>query len=93
MPQAKPVNPFYVAILPVGVIFGVTACAYVAMMVRGNHPAAGNENRLLDLLDRHGLTILIVELVILGILTVGAIATDGTWERRFEAGKSKDAIN
>jgi hypothetical protein len=87
MPQPKPVNPLYVALLPVGVLFGLTACVYVAMMVRGSAPAAASEKGLLDSIDRHGLTLLIIELVILGILTVGAIASDGIWERRLEKAK------
>src|SRR5690348_11775053 len=38
MPQSKPINPFYIASLPAGIVFAITACAYVVMTVRGSDP-------------------------------------------------------
>jgi hypothetical protein len=35
-------------------------------------------------MDRHGLAIMAVEIVVLGLLTVAAIGTDGYWTRRAE---------
>jgi hypothetical protein len=35
----------------------------------------------MGLMSEHGLTIMVVELVLLGLLTVAAIGTDGYWER------------
>jgi hypothetical protein len=83
MPQPVPTNPFYVLLLAVGVVFAITACAYCVMTVRGLEPGA-NEVGLMAVMSQHGLTILIAELVGLGVLTVAAIGTDEYWTRRAE---------
>jgi hypothetical protein len=90
MPQPKPVNPFYVAALPVGVIFAITACSYMVMAYRGLNPHHANETGLVGLMDRHGMAILLVELAILGALTIAAISTDGFWTRRFETAQPRE---
>lgn len=84
MPQSKPINPFYVASLPVGIAFAITACAYVVMTVRGSDPHQAEATGLIALLEQHGVAILIVEIVLLGLLTFAAIASDDFWTRRFE---------
>ena len=86
MPQPKPTNPFYVAALPAGVIFAITACCYMVMAYRGLNPHRADEGGLVGLMDRHGMAIMLVELAILAVLTVAAIATDGYWMRRGERG-------
>ena len=85
MPQAKPFNPFYVALVPAGMVFAVTACAFGVMTVQGLDPRHAAENGLSRLLDQHGMFILAAEVAVLAILTVAAIATDDFWTRRFEA--------
>lgn len=80
-------NPFYVALLPVGVIFALTACAYGVMTVRGLDPHQAGEGGLVGLMDRHGLVIMIAEVACLAVLTVLAIGTDDYWTRRFDAGR------
>ena len=85
MPHSKPINPFYVASLPAGVVFAVTACAYVVMTVRASDPRRGDATGLIALLEQHGLAILIVEIALLGLLTFAAIATDDFWIRRHAA--------
>ena len=85
MPQKKPVNPFYVVAIVVGVAFAITACSYCVMTMRGLDPHAVGENGLVGVMDRYGLAIMLVELGVLGAATVAAIATDDYWIRRFEA--------
>ena len=84
MAQKKPTNPFYVAALPMGVLFALTACAYVVMMVRTIGPGAEEATGLVQLMEQHGIHLMIAELGALGILTVAAIASDDFWTRRFE---------
>ena len=84
MPQPKPVNPFYVALVPAGILFAVTACAYGVMTVQGLDPHRTVENGLIGLMNRHGLLTLVIELAVLAILTVAAIGTDDFWTRRVE---------
>ena len=87
MPQKNLTNPFYIVLLAVGAIFAITACAYCVMTVRGLEPRP-DEVGLMGLMSQHGLTILIVELVVLGLLTVAAISTDGYWEPEASGRKS-----
>jgi hypothetical protein len=85
MGRKQPTNPFYVSLLPVGVAFTITACAFVVMMMRGSDPRLAEDAGLIRLMERHGIAIMSVELAVLAILTVAAIATDGYWMRPFEA--------
>ena len=79
MPAVKATNPFYVVLLAVGAVFAITACAYGVMTVRGLDPQLADEQGLMGLMSRHGLAIMVVQLVLLGVLTVAAIATDDYW--------------
>lgn len=81
----KPTNPFYIAALPVGVLFAITSCAFVVMTIQGGDPQRAEQAGLIGLLDKHGVMILVGELAVLGVLTTGAILTDDFWTRRFEA--------
>ena len=85
MPATKPLNPFYPVLVVVGIAFALTACAYSVMTVRGLDPHSVDEGGLVGIMDRHGLTIMIVELVVLGLLTCAAIGTDNYWISRFES--------
>ena len=93
MPQKKPTNPFYAALIPVGVIFVLTACSYFVMASRGLDPHSADDAGLMGLMNHYGLAILVVELVLLGILTVAAIGTDDFWTRRFEAAQKSSTDN
>jgi hypothetical protein len=84
MTPQKPTNPFYMALLPVGVLFVITACAFGVMMVQDLSPQHGQRAGMSRLMADHGLAILSVELLVLGVLTVAAISTDDFWTRRFE---------
>ena len=90
MPQPKPTNPFYLALIPVGVIFAITACSYSVMASLGQNPHHDNEQGLPGLMNHWGMTIMGVQLALLGILTVAAIASDDFWTRRFEATQTRD---
>jgi len=91
MPTRKPTNPFYLALVVVGVTFAVTACAYGVMTVRGLNPHHAQEGGLIGLMKQHGMVILVVELAILGTLTVSAIASDDYWTQKFERLERGDA--
>jgi hypothetical protein len=93
VPAKKPTNPFYVAALPAGVLFAVTACAFVVMTMQGADPQRGEETGLIRLMARHGMLIMLVELAVLGVLTIAAIASDDFWTRRFEARNSEKTIS
>jgi hypothetical protein len=84
MTPKKPNNPFYIALLPVGVLFVITACAFGVMMVQDLSPQQGQRAGTNRLMADHGLAILAVELLVLGALTFAAIYTDDYWTRRFE---------
>jgi len=91
MPTRKPTNPFYLALVIVGVAFAVTACAYGVMTVRGLNPHHGQEGGLIGLMEQYGMVILVVELATLGALTFSAIASDDYWTHKFERLERGDA--
>jgi hypothetical protein len=73
-----PRNPFYAVLGIVGFAFTVTAAAYCVAVLRGVRPAAvtGGRHPLDRLMDDHGTTILVVEIALLAVATVGAIWLD-----------------
>jgi hypothetical protein len=80
MPR-PPRNPFYALLGIVGFLFTITAAAYCVSVLRGIQPAGGRpgdgEAHALDrLMDDHGTMILVVEIAILAVATVGAIWVD-----------------
>ncbi|MBP63613.1 MAG: hypothetical protein CMJ62_18980 [Planctomycetaceae bacterium] len=79
-PIKNRVNPFYVLAIIVGVLFSVTACAYVVMTVRQlNSPGSLETNELMQWVDQHGLTAFVTELAVLAVATLAAIASDRMW--------------
>jgi hypothetical protein len=86
-------NPFYALLLVAGVAFCLTACAYVVMTVRQLHAgqlAAHAGDGFHRLLDRYGAPALIVELVVLGLATLAAIGTDGSWSGKSPGARAPD---
>jgi hypothetical protein len=82
----KYINPFYMALLLVGIIFAVSACAYGVMtvnMLDGEQVQKIRESKegLIYWMDRNGFQLLMVELVVLGLATFGAIGTDEFWRK------------
>jgi hypothetical protein len=87
MSQKKAFNPFYVLLVILGVIFGVTACLYGVMIVKMSTAvgvAANANSPVLRLMSEHGLTIMLVELGLLGIACFAAMATDSYWTKEAE---------
>lgn len=84
MSQKKAFNPFYVLLVILGVIFGITACMYGVMTVKMSTAigvAANANSPVLTLMSEHGLTILLVELALLGLACFAAMATDSYWTK------------
>jgi hypothetical protein len=83
--KTKSRNPFYVLLVIVGIAFVVSACAYGfmaysdVMLIEGG-PSSGS--RLMQFMDQHGMKLLVGEVLLLGLFTVGAIGTDEYWQRR-----------
>jgi hypothetical protein len=73
-----PRNPFYAVLGIVGFAFTITAAAYCVAVLRGVRPASetGGRHPLDRLMDDHGTTILVVEIALLAVATVGAIWLD-----------------
>ena len=84
MPLQKPVNPFYVALAPAGIVFAITACAYGVTMARSLDTQAAEQHSM-RLVEQHGTVIIVVELAVLAILTIAAIATDDYWTKQVAA--------
>jgi hypothetical protein len=84
-------NPFYVALLVVGVAFALTACAYGWSARLKLDPQTFDRNSaFIALVDRYGMLSMIVELGLLTVLTFLAIGTDEFWERRAQRTTGKD---
>ena len=90
MSAKKPFNPFYVALVATGVLFGVTALAYGVMAaVAQNDPGMAQASiesgtGLVAFMDQYGFPMLMIELAVLAVSTFLAIGTDGYWTRRAE---------
>lgn len=85
--SGKAFNPFYALVVLVGVAFTVTACAYGVMTVRdlrATEPVAEDApgEPLMQWLRDNGFRALMIELGILTVTTIGAMATDDYWRRR-----------
>ncbi len=84
----KPTNPIFVLLVLAGIAFLVTALAYGVMMVRTSRPVAGSVESnpaLMQFMQTRGNQLILIELAVLGVLTVVAIGSDGYWERRAKA--------
>jgi hypothetical protein len=90
MAKAKAgVNPFYVLLVLVGVVFFVTAFAYGVMAFRADRlgrtaAAQQKPTGLMAYLDEHGGQLLTWELLALAVATTAAIGSDSYWSRRHE---------
>lgn len=84
-------NPFYSLLVVIGLVFCLTACAYLVMTLRGlkadlamAKPSVG----LMAVMEQHGGRIMLVEVGLLAGAAVLAMATDDFWSRR-----GKDDVN
>jgi hypothetical protein len=86
MARIRATNPFYVVLLAVSVLFVVTVCGYTLLTFRTIKSAAGKqepqEHGLLTFMDRHGVSLMLAEVALLAVTTVGAISTDQYWAKR-----------
>ncbi|MFM9058327.1 MAG: hypothetical protein ACKOSQ_04275 [Planctomycetaceae bacterium] len=72
-------NPFYLLLGVAGLAFTLTAVSSAVAVLRGVRPetaAARGAHPIDRVLDRHGTAILVGELVVLAIATVGAVVVD-----------------
>lgn len=86
-------NPFYLLLGIVGFLFTITAMSYCMAVLRGVRPdraAATRAHPVQQLMDRHGTAILVGELVVLAIATVGAVAVDHVAGERDRAAREAD---
>jgi len=85
MSLRKTNNPFYILSAIAGVLFVVTACGYGLLMVQKTNALRADDGTslhpLMQYLDENGLMLIIVELIVLGVATVAAMATDDVWEK------------
>ena len=82
----RKVNPFYVLLVIAGTCFGITAIAYGVMASAYSKAsedpdaeailAEFEQHPLYYTLDNYGVTIMLVELVVLAVFTVSAIGLD-----------------
>jgi hypothetical protein len=91
----EPINPFYVLSAVVGVAFTITACAYLVLMWRTNEGKslasdAAGVHPLMNLLDQHGLVILLVEVLLIGIVSIAAIVLDHFRGKRLAREKERE---
>ena len=89
----QPTNPFYALLLAAGVLFSVTACAYCVMAFRAvlsrqAGEASTSGQQLMQFIDQYGLWLMLGEIVLLAIATVGAITTDSYWTKADTATKA-----
>lgn len=92
MAKKKPaINPFYVLLVILGVIFVITASAYGVMAlwgIKGVDPLEGGG--LLKFMHEHGESMMLVELALLAVATFGAMGTDQYWQNRAARKDSPD---
>ncbi len=86
-------NPFYPVLGIVGFIFTITATSYCLSVLRGIRPETATESQphaLQTLMDRHGTAILVGELVVLAVATVGAVGLDHIEGERIRAARTAE---
>ena len=84
-PSKNP-NPFHALLVVVSVVFTLSACAYGVMAVRNMNPGQqtpgpGDGHLLIEMLDRYGAYILLIELAVLAIVVAAAIGTEAYRKR------------
>ena len=89
MAPKKYINPFYILLVATGTIFAISACAYGVMTVQMLDGLKAAEIRqsgqgLLYWFDKHGVQLLMVELIVLAVTTVAAIGTDDFWSGKWK---------
>lgn len=75
----KPIDPFYVVRVRAGVAFGLTTLGYFIMAARATYDPVGSREEmdrasgLMAVMDRYGVKMMVVELIVLAEATVLAL--------------------
>ncbi len=95
MPKLKTgFNPFYAALMIVGVAFAISAIVYGIMALRelrGVVPAPG-QGGLMAWMSRHGEWLLGVELGLLILLSLAAMLTDDYWFKKQKQPREAESL-
>jgi hypothetical protein len=85
-------NLFYPLLGIVGFAFTITAASFCVSVLRGVRPETSQQepHALQRLMDRHGTAILVGELVVLAIATVGAVGLDHVEGERIRAAREAE---
>jgi hypothetical protein len=91
-------NPFYTLLIPVGMAFVITVFAYGFMAfveINATNPEAREHthHQMATWLNAHGTRLVLWELGVMGVLTVGAICTDNWWMSETNASRSSENRN
>ncbi len=93
MPRLKTgFNPFYAALMVVGVVFAISAIVYGIMALRelrGMVPAVG-QGGLMAWMSQHGEWLLGIELGLLILLSLAAMLTDDYWFKKQKRSPKQD---
>jgi uncharacterized membrane protein YphA (DoxX/SURF4 family) len=98
--QKQSFNPYYAALIVIGVAFTITACGYALMMLRATRPVRADsaeaasmleETGLMRLLDERGMEIMGVEVLLLAMATAGAIGLD-QWRGKRESRRRRKTV-
>jgi hypothetical protein len=97
MPARKSFNPFYALLVPSGLVFVVTAFAYGYMAFQAVNAVRADAGRhaahpLFQWLRMNGDAAMLIELAVLAVLTVGAIATDRYWDKSAAESEAFDRL-
>ena len=87
MPKIPSRNPFYAVLVVVGILFVITTYAFFVMTIRDLDPSASTtaaNHALLSVVEEHGFSAMMIELLVLALATVAAIGSDSYWTRRAE---------
>lgn len=91
----KRTNPFNVVLGVVGILFTITAMSYCVFVLRGVQAAASNgtERRPVfeQFMDTYGTSVLVAQLAVLAVATVGAVAFDNAEGQRERARRQEAA--
>jgi Tfp pilus assembly protein PilE len=91
----KRTNPFNVVLGVVGILFTITAMSYCVFVLRGVQAAATNstEGRPVfeQFMDTYGTSVLVAQLAVLAVATVGAVAVDNVDGQRERARRQEAA--
>jgi len=92
--KKKQFNPFYAALIIIGVIFAVTATGYGVMTVKKLNidrvDQAAAEGGINGFLDRYGFATMMIELGCLAVVTVAAMILDEARDRRAANGRASE---